>query len=232
LFITEKFKILILLLVLANPVYAADDALEFLNRKTFAFNEFCDELLFTPLAEVYNDLMPNMLQKGIDNFFNNIAEIPTIANDILQLDAHYFINDIWRLIANSTLGLAGLFDPASGMALQKHENDFGLTLMALGYENSNYLVLPILGPSTIRDGIGLAVDYRFLSPYGYYRNIYTDAVLALRFIDLKARNLQLQQIITEAPDRYAFVRDAYLSNRKYKAAPDNPVETSGADYVD
>ncbi|RDI41710.1 MlaA family lipoprotein [Aquicella lusitana] len=194
------------------------DPLERFNRVMFTFNDKLDQFILKPVATVYNKIMPKPLNKGIHNFFNNIGELPTIANDVLQLNFYQASNDFWRFGVNTTVGILGFFDVASRINLKYYSNDFGLTLAAWGYKSSNYLVLPFFGPSTIRDGIGLPVDYFAFSVYPYIEPDSTRyAVYALGAVDRRAQLLKFESVMEEAAlDKYVFVRNAYLQRRSYQ----------------
>jgi phospholipid-binding lipoprotein MlaA len=195
-----------------------NDPLEKFNRGVFSFNDKVDIYFLKPIATFYNIIMPKPLNRGIQNFFNNLNNIPTIANDILQANFYQANSDFWRLAINSTIGIGGLFDVAERMNLHPYTNDFGLTLAKWGYKNSTYIVLPFLGPSTIRDGFGIPVDY-----YGFsvYPRIRSDSVryglFGLGVINRRAQLLQFQSVFDEAAlDKYVFIRDAYLQRRSYQ----------------
>jgi phospholipid-binding lipoprotein MlaA len=198
---------------------AQQDSLEFFNRSMFQFNDLVDCYIAKPVAIIYNLIIPRPLNQGIHNFFLNIETIPTIANDILQLNLYQTLNDAWRLVINTTIGIGGLFDVASRLGLPYYKNDFGLTLAFWGYEDSTYIVLPFWGPRTVRDGIiGLPVDYYAFSIYPYirpYRARY--GLYALSVVDARAQLLQFQPVIEEvAVDKYVFMRNAYLQRRAFQ----------------
>lgn len=189
------------------------------NQAVFSFNDKFDTYFMKPVAEFYNTIMPPPFNKGIHNFFRNIDELPTIANDLLQLHLYQFANDAWRFVINSTVGIAGFIDVATYIGLPHYQNDFGLTLAHYGYHGSAYWIWPFLGSYTIRDGIiGLPVDYYIFSPYSYIKPKSTRyGVLGLYFIDYRANLLQYQPLFEEAAiDKYIFVRNAYMRNRNYK----------------
>lgn len=205
--------------VLADQVTANDqDPYQGYNRIMFDFNDRVDTVVMKPIARFYNAIMPKPLNEGIHNFFMNIGNLPTIANDLLQANFFQASNDLWRLGINSTVGVLGFFDIASRMQLKPYQNDFGLTLARWGYRNSNYLVLPILGPSTPRDLVGIPVDYFGFSIYPYvYPKGTRYALLGLSMVDTRAQLLKKQSIIDEAAlDKYTFMRNAYMQNRAYK----------------
>lgn len=196
------------------------DPYERFNRAMFTFNDKIDTYLLKPIATAYNAIMPKPLNAGIHNFFNNIGELPTIANDILQLNPYQALNDSWRFLINSTIGIGGLFDVASRMGLKYYANDFGLTLAAWGWRESNYLVLPFFGPNTIRDVIEIPVDYYAFSLYPYIEPPSRGYQLyALGIIDRRAQLLQFQSVFEEAAiDKYVFTRNAYMQRRAYQIA--------------
>ncbi len=197
-----------------------DDPLETYNRVAFHFNSAVDLLVFKPTAELYVMLTPAFLQKGIYNMFDNANNITTIANDILQLKPYYFLNDSWRLFINSTAGFVGFFDVASKTGLEKHRNDFGLTLARWGYKNSTFIVIPIWGPKTIRDTFAIPADF-YMSLYGIVNFTIDKRLLSwiLYGVDstrLRAELLQAEMIAKEAAlDRYTFERNAFLQRRRF-----------------
>lgn len=203
----------------ANPTSAStnDDPLKPYNKVVFSFNSVVNSFLITPIAKGYNLIIPNPLKKGISNFFANINSVTVIANDILQLKLYQAWSDIWRLAVNSSVGIGGLFDVATHMGLERHREEFGLTLAYWGWENSSYFIIPVIGPSTVRDAIGLGADY-FLSVYPYiHSTALSDGLLALFFISYRAEVVDLQEIEAQAAlDRYAFEKNAYLQHRAYR----------------
>lgn len=197
-----------------NPNASNIDPYEKINRFTFAFNQDLDHLIFRPVAKTYDTLVPPPLKKGITNFFNNIQEITTFPNDILQGKIRWAFVDFWRLVINSTIGIGGLFDVATKMGLPKHYEDFGMTLAVWdGGHKSPYLVLPVLGPSTFRAGFGKIFDVG-ASPYPYIqpRAIGWTAE-AVRLLNERAKLLSANKLVDTAFDPYVFVRDAYLQRR-------------------
>lgn len=213
-----------------NPTSAIDDApivppapvnqdpFEGLNRAIFAFNEKADQYALKPVANVYNTIMPKPLNEGIHNFFNNFGQLPTIANDILQLNFYQAANDSWRFIINSTIGVLGFFDVASRMGLNYYANDFGLTMARYGWKNSTYLVLPLFGPSTIRDTIEVPVDYSLFSLYPYVEPQSRRYIIyGVGVVDRRAQLLQYQGVFEEvAIDKYVFMRNAYMQRRAHQ----------------
>jgi phospholipid-binding lipoprotein MlaA len=195
------------------------DPLEKFNRAMFTFNDKLDIYLFKPVAELYNAIVPIPLNQGIHNFFNNLGEVPTIINDLLQFNFYQMSKDVARLGINSTMGIGGLFDMATRMNLPYFQNDFGLTLASWGYKNSNYLVLPFLGSNTIRDGlIAMPVDYLEFTVYPYVEPQSTRfQLLALFMVDHRANLLQFEPVLEEAAiDKYVFMRNAYMQHRAFQ----------------
>ncbi len=190
------------------------DPLEGLNRQVFLFNYQLDRVLYRPIAKLYTKITHPALQEAISNIINNIDEIPSIANDLLQLDGHHLVVNTWRLVINSTLGLLGTVDVASRLGLPPYKNDFGLTLYKWGVRKSPYLQVIFLGPSTVRDAIGMGIDLP-LRPTTYIGNAPIGfGVGIFRGIPARAELLSANQLIDEAIDPYLFVKDAYLQKRK------------------
>lgn len=195
-----------------NPI----DPYEPINRKIYAFNMKFDAVVLKPPARVYVAMIPAPVRAGINNVYNNVNMLPTVANDILQADWNCVIKDTWRFIANTTLGIGGIFDPASTFGLPPHSNDLGLTFAKWGDKKSPYIMIPFLGPSTIRDGMGLMFDYTFFTPYPYLNSdAFLYSVLAIRYVDLRSQMLDTERLMADAIDKYSFMRDAYLQHRNY-----------------
>ena len=193
------------------------DPYEKFNRVMFHFNDGVDTVLLKPLALLYNKIMPGVVSKGISNIYYNIDTIPTVINDVLQANFYQATSDTWRLLINSTVGILGFFDVASHIGLEPNTEDFGLTLARWGYENSNYLVIPFLGPSTVRDGIGWPINYQYMTIYPHIYPIRTRYVIyGIGIISRRADLLHFQDVLNEATlDKYIFMRDAYLQRRAY-----------------
>lgn len=215
--------------------YPADpnDPLESYNRNMFEFNDGVDRYVLKPVAMGYDAITPGLIQKGVNNFFSNLDDFVVIINDLLQLKVAQLASDTGRLLINSTLGLGGLIDWASDMNMPKHNEDFGQTLGYWGVPTGPYFVIPILGPSTIRDTSGLIVDTAELDPI--WREV-EDGLPALpresdkaqitsvvKAIDLRASLLKAEKILDEAAlDKYTFVREAYLQRREHLVYDGNP----------
>ncbi len=196
----------------------SNDPSENFNRAVFAFNEKVDMYFMKPVGTFYNQVIPKPLNMGIHNFFRNIDTIPTIVNDLLQLNIYQMANDLWRFGVNTTVGIVGLFDIATRINLPYYQNDFGLTMAAYGYEDSTYLVLPFWGSRTWRDALGMPVDYFAFSVYPY---IYPErdryALYGMSAVDARAQALKYQDLLEEAAiDKYVFMRDAYMQRRAHQ----------------
>ena len=200
------------------------DPLEPFNRTVYEFNEFVDTYAARPLARGYQKITPEPVDRGITNFFNNLDEVPTAFNNLLQFKVKEAFSDIGRLLVNSTVGILGFRDVATGMGLEKHEEDFGQTLGRWGIPPGPYLVLPIIGPRNIRDGVGFAVDW-VTNPI-YYRvgdNKYGWTMWILRYVDRRSDLLRSQKVFESAAiDPYVFMRDSYMQRRNYLVYDGNP----------
>lgn len=195
-----------------NPV----DPYESFNRKVHNFNMAIDATMLKPPARLYVAVVPAVVRKGVNNAFNNLDMLPTIANDILQAKGKWAIRDTWRFTINSTIGVAGIFDVANKFGLRPHYNDLGITFAKWGDKNSPYLVIPFVGPSTIRDGSGWLFQFALWSPYVYMNNdALAVGLIGLRYIDLRSQLFETERLLNEALDKYSFIRDAYLQNRTY-----------------
>lgn len=192
------------------------DPFEQYNRFMFTVNDKADIYILKPVAKAYNKVLPTFITNRVTNFFNNIDEIPTVVNDLLQANPGQAILDTSRFIINSTVGILGLFDPASRIGLTQHNEDFGLTLARWGYKNSNYFVIPLFGPSTIRDTLGFGVDWLALNPMPSFVEDHNSriALYGLRYVNKRAALLRFQNVMQQAAlDRYIFVRNVYLQRR-------------------
>ncbi len=189
-----------------------DDPYEAINRKTYKFNQTLDKLLLKPLAKGYKAVLPARVRSGINNAYDNVNMLPTVANDLFQAEWNYAVKDSWRFIINSTFGICGILDVAKGWSLPPHSNDVGITFAKWGDKKSPYLIIPLLGPSTFRDGMGLIFNY-FLTPYPYLSNTLMYSLVGVRYVDLRSQMLDADKFMDEAIDKYAFMRDAYLQHR-------------------
>lgn len=206
----------LLFLLLSFPLFADEinDPIEDLNRDIFIFNEKLDENILKPAALAYRKVTPQFARSGVTNFFNNLEEIDTTINQLLQGEIKYAFNDTGRFLINSTIGLFGLIDVASKMGLERHEEDFGQTLGVWGFDSGPYLMLPFLGPSNPRDLLSRPIS-SFLS--GTFAMENEDVKLTLVGIDaLETRERLLDAETLIIGDKYIFVKDAYIQSREYE----------------
>lgn len=209
----KKVSILFLMVVLNSFVLSENDPLEEINRTTLKINKTLDSAIATPVATFYQKVTPDFIEVGIYNIISNVDDINISLNNILQGKIKEGLSDIARFTVNSTLGLGGFIDVASKMGLQKHNEDFGQTLGFWGVPHGPYIMLPALGPSSLRDTVGMIPD-AFLSPRILLNHEPT--IYSLKFLDLidtRARYLGLESIVIG--DEYLFVKDAYYQNREF-----------------
>jgi len=204
------------------------DPWEGINRKIYTFNDFADRNVLKPMAKGYQWITPQFLQDGVHNVFNNVGEVGNILNSLLQAKFKYTATDTGRLLINSTVGLLGFFDVAGHWGLEEHDEDFGQTLGYWGVGPGPFLMVPFLGPRTVRDGFGTVADaYSDAIPYLITYVPTRNEVLGGRVVDTRAQLLSAEELISG--DRYIFLRDAYLQRREF-LIKDGVVEDSfGAD---
>ncbi|MNG97917.1 putative phospholipid-binding lipoprotein MlaA precursor [compost metagenome] len=205
--------------LLLAPLVAAqaateEDPWESINRPIFTFNDTLDTYALKPLAKGYQAVTPQFLEDGIHNMFLNLGDVTNLANNILQLKPHAAGVDTARLIVNTTFGLGGFFDVGTKMGLQRNDEDFGQTLGYWGVGSGPYVMLPLLGPSTVRDAVAKYPD-TYTEPYRYIDHVPTrNSAIAVDVVDTRASLLSAEKLIRG--DKYTFIRNAYLQNREYK----------------
>jgi len=201
----------------------AHDPLEPLNRQVFKFNDALDTAIVKPVAIAYRDHTPTPLRQGIGNVFNNLQDSWSVVNNLLQLKTDYAYDSLVRVAINTLLGVGGVVDVASELGIERHTQDFGHTLGVWGVPPGPYLVLPILGPSSMRDALALSVDWQG-DPLGQLPNEpVRNAAILLRGLDTRAGLLKATSMLEEAAlDRYTFARDAFLQNRRNNIFDGNP----------
>lgn len=203
-----------------GPALADDvghDPLEGFNRAMFAVNEGLDTVAIKPVAQMYDFVTPLPVQAGVGEFFSNILDVRNALNNALQGKLADAGVDLGRLLINSTIGIFGLFDVASELGLEKHDEDFGQTLAVWGWDDSSFLYWPLLGPRTVRDTGGWIVDINTDPTWGTINKSVAvrNSLVALRFVDVRAALLPTDKVVEEAAlDKYAYVRDAYLQRRR------------------
>ncbi len=197
------------------------DPLESFNRGVYAFNDKMDRAVVKPVAQGYNSVMPGPAKMLVNNFFSNLDDVVVTANDLLQLKFKQAISDGSRVLFNSTFGVFGLINVTS--RLEKHNEDFGQTLGYWGVPSGPYLMLPVLGPSSFRDGIGRYADGTF-SPIANTRHVPTrNSAWAAEGLKTRANLLEQEQVLDDSIiDRYSFIRDAYLMRRQSLVYDGNP----------
>ncbi len=191
------------------------DPLEPMNRAVYSFNDGVDQALFKPLAEGYRAVLPSFARTGISNFFANINDVLIALNNLLQGKIVSAVSDLGRVVVNSTIGVLGFMDIATEFGLEKHNEDFGQTLGHWGVGDGAYLVIPLLGPSNLRDAAGRFVDHR-TDPITYVHSMRARNVLwGVRMVSNRADLLDTSKILDAAAlDPYEFLRDAYLQRRR------------------
>lgn len=226
-------RILYFLFILTSPLLISadevNDPFEEINRKTYEFNESLDRNILKPVAEVYSNFPPKV-KKGVTNFFNNLEEVDTFINQLLQGKPKESINDLSRFVINTTIGIGGIFDVASKMGLERHEEDFGQTLAVWGVGEGPYIMLPFLGPSTLRDTLSRPVS-SFLSVTFHMTE--DDVNIALKSIDaLETRERLLDVESLLSGDKYVFVKDAYIQSMYYEIKDGIDVKDEFVDDMD
>jgi phospholipid-binding lipoprotein MlaA len=200
------------------------DPLEGYNRAMFGFNDGLDKAIIKPLANGYKTVVPQIARTGVTNFFANLGDLWIGINNILQGKVGAGVSDFGRFAMNTTVGILGLFDVASDAGLEKHNEDFGQTLGRWGVGSGAYVVLPLLGPSSVRDGFSrLVIDWHG-DPIWHVRNIPTrNELVGVRGVDDRANLLDVGRVAEEAAlDHYAYVRDAFLQRRRSLIYDGNP----------
>lgn len=201
----------------------AHDPYEGWNRAMFAVNEGIDTVIAKPLAKGYDQVAPTPVRAAVGNFFGNIADLMIGVNNLIQGKPGDALNDWGRVLVNTTIGIGGTFDVASEMGLDKHNEDFGQSLGAWGVGEGAYLFWPVIGPRTVRDTAGFAVD-SWADPLWYTSPVDTrNWLVGSRFVDTRAALLPTDRIVEEAAiDKYAYIRDAYLQHRRNAVHDGNP----------
>lgn len=198
-----------------------------INQQTFAVNEGLDRILVKPVARTYTTVVPGFARQGVNNFFSNVGDVSNGVNNLLQGKPLRALSDLGRIVINSTLGLGGLFDPASGIGLRKHNESFGQTLSVWGVPKGPYVVMPFLGPSTLTDAIARPLEAT-LDPVRYlYPVDHRNTLLGVRLLDQRAGLLAAESVVFG--DRYLFLRDAYLQRREF-LVNDGQVEDDFDDF--
>jgi len=199
------------------------DPIEPTNRVAYSFNDTLDRNLLIPIAQAYANITPDPIQAGVTNFFDNIAYLNVILNSFLQGKFNQSISDLFRFLFNSTLGIGGLFDVATDMGFQAHDEDFGQTLAVWGIPRGAYLYIPVVeGPNTVRNLPNIAAKW-LLDPFTYLSGSVLFPISVLNMVNKRANFLDETSIRDEAAlDPYSFTREAYLQQREFLIYDGNP----------
>lgn len=203
----------------ANPA----DPLEPLNRAVFGFNDGLDRALIKPVATVYDQAVPSLVQTGVGNFFGNISDVWSVVNNFLQFKPKETVETFMRVGVNTVFGIGGLLDIGTELGMQRNKQDFGRTLGVWGVGSGPYVVLPIFGPSSVRDSVGTLVDGQADIVNNIKKVPPRNSLTVLRAVDGRAKLLGATNALDEAAlDRYSFARDIYLKRRANADAHTNP----------
>jgi len=232
-FFVDRLLMLALLFALLGGCATSSssrDPLEPVNRAIYSFNDGFDRVIAKPIAEGYRSVIPGLVRAGITNFFSNLGDLWIAANNLLQGKINDAANDFGRVVINTSIGLFGLIDVASDAGLEKHNEDFGQTLGRWGVTSGPYVVLPFLGPSTVRDALSYGLvdtqaDFITQSNHVPTRN----TLVFIRGVDARANLLDASRVLEEAAlDKYNFTRDAFLQRRRSLIYDGNPPREEGA----
>ncbi len=207
------------------------DPWERFNRRMHRFNNAMDRSVARPVAKAYAKVVPEPVRSKVSNFFDNLGQPATAVNALLQGKVKHSAQAVGRFLVNSTVGVAGLFDPASRMKIPEREEDFGQTLATWGWRRSRYLELPFFGPSTVRDALGIAGD----SPLQPVSHVEADKVriglTALNLVDMRTRLMAFDSLRGEASDDYLLVRDTWSQRRDFQIKKDTGGDAPLPDYL-
>lgn len=212
----------------SGPQAHPADPLEPFNRAMFEFNDALDRTVAKPVATVYRDVTPELVRRGVGNFFNNLEDAWSFVNNLLQFKGEGAANSFMRVAVNTVFGLGGILDVATEMRIERHTEDFGQTLGRWGVGAGPYVVLPVLGPSTLRDTAALPADVRGDMVAQQDDIALRNSLWTLRAVDNRAQLLKAGEVLEQvALDKYTFVRDAHLQRRRNAVYDGNPPEEPG-----
>lgn len=205
----------------ANPA----DPLEPFNRSVYKFNDAVDRTVLKPVATTYRDVTPSLVQRGVSNFFSNLEDAWSFVNNVLQLKGEAAGDSFFRFGVNTFMGLGGILDVATEMRIERHTEDFGQTLGYWGMGPGPYIVLPLLGPSNLRDTVALPADVRGDAVTHVEDVAARNTLWVLRAVDHRADLLKAETVLDQAAlDKYSFIRDAYLQRRRNAVYDGEPPE--------
>jgi phospholipid-binding lipoprotein MlaA len=203
----------------ANP----KDPLEPMNRKIAVFNDTLDDNVLKPVATGYRDYTPQFFQTGVSNFFRNLSDVLSTLNNGLQLKGHDTAESFMRVTVNTVFGIYGIFDVATHIGLERHPEDFGQTLGYWGVPDGPYLVLPVFGPSTVRDSAVLPLEFSLDPVSNHNATAERNVAVVTRIVDKRASLLKTTNLLSGAAiDKYSFTRDGYLQFRRNQVYDGNP----------
>jgi len=200
-----------------------DDPFEPWNRAMYEVHQAVDGAVIKPVAQAYVAVVPELIRTGVSNFFGNIDDVFTGINNVLEGRGNQAGDDFGRVLLNTTMGMGGVFDLASMMGIPKDKKDFGITFGKWGVPPGPYLFIPLFGPTTVRDGTGTLVRY-FTGPVGYINDIpVRNTLYGIGYLDLRAQALSAESVLEAAAiDKYRFLRNAYLKNRRFQIYEGKP----------
>jgi len=201
---------------------AASDPWESMNRSVFQLNINVDKATTKPLARGYRKILPGPVRKGVSNFFQNLTTPRSSINNFLQGKPARGFSELGRFVLNSTIGIGGLIDVATAGGMQEYPEDFGQTAATWGVPDGPYVMLPLLGPKTLRDVVFLPVDIAVDPLYQYDNTSLRDKLYFVRLIDLRYRLLTLDRLLDKSNDPYLTARESYLQNREYEVYDGDP----------
>ena len=219
----------VLLLAGCAAAPSREDPFEPFNRAMFSVHEVVDGNVIKPIAEGYVKYVPELIRTGVANFFGNIDDLFIGVNNVLEGNGYRAGDDFGRVLLNTTFGMGGIFDLASMMGIEKHNQDFGITFGKWGIEPGPYLFVPLFGPTTVRDGTGTLIRY-YLGPITYIVNDVPvrNIIYGVGYTNLRAQALEAEGVVdTAAIDRYKFIRNAYLRARRYQVYDGKPPPEEG-----
>ena len=221
------FYTCVMVMSISLNVEATQDPFEDINRKIWTFNEYLDDNIAKPTAEIYTNITPDFIEIGITNFFRNINELDNTANQLLQGKPVYAMNDFARFIINTSIGLLGFIDVASKLGLERHDEDFGQTLGTWGVSKGPFLMIPLYGPSTPRSLAGRSVSSVLTGTFAIEETDVRIGITALDALETRSRYLEVETLIVG--DRYSFIRDSYMQYLDFESSDG---EDQSDDFVD
>ena len=210
----------------------AHDPWESLNRKTYRFNEVVDKATLKPLAKGYRKIVPEPMRNGVTNFFRNLGTPRSAINNFLQGKPVYGVQELGRFFVNSTFGIGGLFDVATYGGLEAHPEDFGQTAAVWGVPGGPFVIIPMLGPASLRGAVLYPLNIQTTPLYHYDNSSVRDRLYGLRAIEIRARLLPLEDMMKDSNDPYVTMRESFLQNREFQIYDGNPPQSEDEDLFD